>query len=429
MSKELLEFDMPENINHEIKVIGVGGGGSNAVNYMYNQGITGVNFIICNTDAQALGNSPVPTRIQLGESLTGGRGAGSKPHKGKASAEENIEDVKEVLKENTQMAFITAGMGGGTGTGAAPIIAAAAREMGILTVGIVTIPFKFEGKERISQALDGIMEMEKNVDSLLVINNEKLKDLYGNLTLTNAFAKADDVLTIAAKGIAEIITIHGHVNVDFEDVKTVMKDSGVAIMGSALGEGENRAMDAITKALESPLLNSNNIKGAKNILLNITSGEEEITMDEVDIITNFLVSSVGDAPNVIFGTGKDESLKKEVNITVIATGFNTDTLTELKSNSENKSNINVVDINGEPIDHNENTEVSEENLYEKRLNKFYGNNKKQKEESIDVSFSDDKNHNNINDISDKGYEVDNLNNADYIEKFENIPAYQRRLSN
>ncbi len=334
MSEELMNFDMPESESSIIKVIGVGGGGSNAVNYMYGLGIKDVNFVVCNTDAQALASSPVPVKIQLGESLTEGRGAGNRPEKGRESAIENLEDVVKVLGSNTKMVFVTAGMGGGTGTGAAPIIAKTAKEMGILTVGIVTIPFRFEGKLRINQALDGIAEMERNVDSLLIINNERLREMFGDLKLSNAFSKADDVLATAAKGIAEIITVHGYINVDFADVETVMKDSGVAIMGSAYAEGEKRAIDAIQASLESPLLNNNEIKGARNILLNITSGEEEITMDEVGEITDYVQDMVGKSASIIWGTGSTAELGKQVCVTIIATGFVSDQLIEHRQNKK-----------------------------------------------------------------------------------------------
>lgn len=292
-------FEMPSVQSSIIKVIGVGGGGSNAVNYMYKKGIKDVNFVVCNTDAQALANSPVPIRVQLGEMLTAGRGAGNKPEKGRQSAIESLEEINNILSDNTKMVFITAGMGGGTGTGAAPVIAKAARDLGILTVGIVTIPFRFEGFTRINQALEGIAEMEKYVDSLLIINNERLREMYGDLGISVSFAKADDVLAIAAKGIAEIITVHGYINVDFADVETVMRNSGVAVMGSATAEGEHRAIDAIEAALTSPLLNNNKIKGSTNVLLNITSGSKEITQDELKSITDFVESMVGDTASTI----------------------------------------------------------------------------------------------------------------------------------
>ena len=316
-----MQFDLPKEISSIIKVIGVGGGGSNAVNHMYNQGINGVDFIVCNTDQQALDKSPVPTRIQLGVTLTGGRGAGSKPEVGKNAAIENIEEMKEILGKNTNMVFITAGMGGGTGTGAAPIIAQTAREMGILTVGIVTLPFRFEGKRRTSFAHEGIEEMRQAVDTLLVIKNEKLREMYGNLGMSQAFGKADNVLTTAAKGIAELISVHGEINVDMNDVITVMKDSGVAIMGTGVAEGPDRASIAVKDALDSPLLNDNDIHGASDILLNITYGEEDVTMDEISEVTDFIQDAAGDSANVIWGYGKDESLNNEIRVTIIATGF------------------------------------------------------------------------------------------------------------
>lgn len=321
MTGDLIDFSLPENESSIIKVIGVGGGGGNAVNYMYKQGIKDVDFVICNTDAQALESSVIPVKIQLGESLTEGRGAGNKPERGEQSAIENLDDVIEVLASNTKMVFITAGMGGGTGTGAAPIIAKAAKDMGILTVGIVTIPFRFEGRQRLNQAMEGINKLKENVDSLLVINNEKLSEIYGDLKLSTAFSKADDVLSTAAKGIAEIITLHGYINVDFEDVKTVMTDSGVAVMGSASAEGTDRAVTAIRAALTSPLLNNNDVRGARNILLNITSGQEEVTMDEVGQITDYVQEAVGDSASIIWGTGQDALLKNKISVTIIATGF------------------------------------------------------------------------------------------------------------
>jgi len=329
MAEDLMNFDLPVDRSSIIKVVGVGGGGSNAVNHMYNKGIKDVNFVVCNTDAQALLNSPVTVKIQLGESLTEGRGAGNKPDIGREAALENTDRIAEVLGSNTKMVFITAGMGGGTGTGAAPVIAKVARELGILTVAIVTIPFGFEGQQRINQAIEGINEMEKYVDSLLVINNEKLREIYGNLKISHAFSKADDVLATAAKGIAEIITVHGYINVDFADVQTVMTNSGVAIMGSATANGEDRALKAIEEALTSPLLNNNDITGAKSILLNITSGTEEISMDEVGEITDYVNQATDKSALVIWGTGNDESLGDGISVTVIATGFETNSIPEL----------------------------------------------------------------------------------------------------
>ena len=303
-----MEFDLLRDQPSIIKVIGVGGGGSNAVNHMYRQGIKGVEFIICNTDAQALEMSPVPNKIQLGLSLTDGRGAGSIPEVGRNAAIESIEDIRRLLLNNAKMVFITAGMGGGTGTGAAPIIAQAAREMGILTVAIVTIPFEFEGKKRKQQADDGIEQLKKSVDSILIIRNQKLREMFGNLNLSEAFANADNILTTAAKGIAEIITVTGYINVDFEDVKTAVQNSGVAIMGSAIAEGDNRAVKAVEQALSSPLLNDNNIKGARYILMNIASGSKEVTMDEIGDITDYIQDQAGLTADIVWGNCHDEGL-------------------------------------------------------------------------------------------------------------------------
>lgn len=317
-----MKFDLPKENSSIIKVLGVGGGGSNAVNHMCKQGIQGVDFIVCNTDQQALDISPVPVKIQLGSTLTEGRGAGSIPEVGKNAALEDLENIKDFLSKSTKMAFITAGMGGGTGTGAAPVIAQAAREMGILTVGIVTMPFFFEGRKRRQQAEQGIEEIRENVDTLLIINNEKLREMCGNLPIAQAFAMADDVLTTAAKGIAEIITRTGYINVDFEDVRTVMTESGVAIMGSAQAEGEDRAIKAVEKALASPLLNDNNIEGARYVLLNITFGNQEVLMDEISDITDYIQEEAGATADVIWGYGMDETLGDQLSVTIIATGFN-----------------------------------------------------------------------------------------------------------
>ncbi|HLV43043.1 MAG TPA: cell division protein FtsZ [Brumimicrobium sp.] len=317
-----MEFDIPKDQSSIIKVIGVGGGGSNAVNHMYNQGFKGVDFIVCNTDKQALDISPVPYKIQLGPSLTEGRGAGSIPEIGMNAAIENIEDIKELLSNNTKMVFVTAGMGGGTGTGAAPVVARVARELGILTVGIVTVPFNFEGRKRRQQAEEGLQNMRDAVDTLLVINNERLREISGNLTLGNAFAQADDVLSTAAKGIADVISVTGAINVDFNDVNTVMKDSGVAVMGSAIAEGENRAIEAVQAALNSPLLNDNDIAGAEYVLLNITYGTKEVLMDEISDVTDYIQDAAGSTADVIWGHGYDESLGESLSVTIIATGFN-----------------------------------------------------------------------------------------------------------
>ena len=318
---DIMRFELPTEHNSIIKVIGVGGGGSNAVNYMYEQGINGVDFVVCNTDAQALDHSPVPLKIQLGATLTEGRGAGAIPEVGRNAAVENLDDVMKILTKNTTMVFVTAGMGGGTGTGAAPIIAKAARDLGILTVGIVTIPFMFEGRKRKNQAEQGLKEMRDSVDTLLVIKNDKLRELYGNLTLKDAFSHADEILCTAAKGIAEVITLTGEVNVDMNDVNTVMKNSGVAVMGSGKAKGEDRAMTAVTQALESPLLNDNDITGAEFVLLNVTHGEASVTMDEVMEITDYIQDKAGMSAEVIWGYGEDSTLGEDLCVTVIATGF------------------------------------------------------------------------------------------------------------
>src|ERR1700712_4379123 len=342
-----MQFEMLKEKSSIIKVIGVGGGGGNAVNHMYKQGITGVDFIICNTDAQALELSPIPNKVQLGASLTEGMGAGSIPEVGKNSAIENIDDIKLMLGTNTKMLFITAGMGGGTGTGASPIIAKAARELDILTVGIITTPFSFEGKRRKMQAEEGMEELKKYVDSFLVISNDRLRQIFGNLTLGSAFAQADDILTTAAKGIAEIITLPGYINVDFKDVRTVMKDSGVSIMGSSSAEGENRALKAVEGALLSPLLKDNEIEGARYILLNISSGDKEVTMDEVTIITDFIQEEAGLAADVIWGNCKDEALGDKLSVTIIATGFQTKDEREKEQSS--KKIVSMLMPESEPL--------------------------------------------------------------------------------
>lgn len=322
MTLNAYKFEIPKHHKSIIKVIGVGGGGSNAVNHMFNQGIKDVEFIVCNTDAQALNNSPVPNRLQIGAHLTQGLGAGANPEVGKNAALENKEEIRELLHENTKMVFITAGMGGGTGTGAAPVIAKVAKELDILTVGIVTVPFGFEGWKKMQQAELGIKDMKENCDTVLVILNDKLREIYGNLAISDAFARADNVLTTASKGIAEIITVPGYVNVDFEDVKTVMMDSGAAVMGSSTTEGENRARRAAEEAISSPLLNNENIHGAQKILLSIISGEEaELQMDELTDITEYIQEVAGTDAEVIFGHGVDQALGESIRVTLIATGF------------------------------------------------------------------------------------------------------------
>lgn len=335
--EKLFKFDIPKNTKSIIKVIGVGGGGSNAVNHMFNQGIKDVDFVVCNTDAQALNNSPVPNKLQIGIGLTNGLGAGANPERGKDAAIETKDEIREALDDNTKMVFITAGMGGGTGTGAAPVIAKIAKDMDILTVGIVTAPFAFEGKKKMEQAELGIKELKENCDTVIVILNDKLREIYGNLSISDAFGQADNILTTAAKGIAEIITVPGYVNVDFEDVRTVMSKAGAAVMGSAQSEGENRARKAAETAISSPLLNNQDINGAQKILLSITSGEQaELQMDELSEITEFIQEMAGAEAEVIFGHGIDSELGDRINVTVIATGFQQSENTQTLEDEERK---------------------------------------------------------------------------------------------
>lgn len=428
MDEKLLDFVQPKGQGAEIKVIGVGGGGGNAVNYMHKQGIRDVDFIICNTDAQAMESSPIQTRVQLGASLTEGRGAGNKPEVGREAAIENIEDVKSVLSNNTKMVFVTAGMGGGTGTGAAPVIAKACKEAGYLTVGIVTIPFRNEGRRRIKQAAEGIAELEGYVDSLLVINNERIREMYGDFGISEAFSRADNVLTTAAKGIAEIITVPGYINVDFADVETVMRKSGLAIMGTGIAVGEHRAEEAVENALNSPLLNNNDIRGARNILLNITSGEKEVTMDEVGLITDIVQNKAGFDADLIWGNGKDDELGESLSVTIIATGFSTTSIPELNKephlvrekhqltdNEPVKNSVipskpvskEKVAVNQKYFEFNVNEDNKREDndfesLYPGTIKERHGFNKKPNETDYSEISEDD---------------VDNL---------ENVPAYQRR---
>lgn len=432
MSNEIMNFDLTMNSGSIIKVIGVGGGGGNAVNHMYRQGIRDVDFMVCNTDAQALINSPVPYKIQLGASLTEGRGAGNKPETGREAAIENIEDVKSVLQNNTKMVFITAGMGGGTGTGGAPVIAQAARDLGILTVGIVTIPFRNEGRRRIKQAVEGIAAMEKHVDSLLVINNERIREMYGDSKISDAFAKADNILTTAAKGIAEIITVPGYINVDFADVETVMRNSGVSLMGTGIASGPNRAVIAVEAALNSPLLNNNDILGAQNILLNITSGAEEITMDEIGDITDFVQEKAGNSADLIWGNGIDEALGDQISVTIIATGFSTSSIPEMVINQNQEKTYHtlqddVTDVN--PTIKKEVKTSIENELYGTRnakqktfefeinsggfdeFEELYGQNKSGKKQ---VGESEPL------DVTETSEEA--------VEELENIPAYRRKNS-
>jgi len=344
MNEERYTFDLPDEEPRIIKVIGVGGGGSNAVNHMYQEGIQGVSFVVCNTDNQALQNSPVSTRIQLGRTLTFGRGAGNEPMMGREAALESIEEIRQVLSGGTKMVFLTAGMGGGTGTGAAPVIAELSREMDILTVGIVTLPFSFEGEKRWNQAIEGIRELKDRVDALLIIHNDRLREIYGDQKLSVAFGYADNVLTMAAKGIAEIITVPGYVNVDYADVRTVMDSSGVAIMGAATASGGQRARQAIESALVSPLLNNNNLKGAKNILLNVISGTQEVLMDEITEIMDFVRQCTGIESDIIWGNTFDESLGDALSVTIVATGLKEEIgIGELKPDYRNKKKFIIND--------------------------------------------------------------------------------------
>ena len=340
-----LPFDLPKNKSNVIKVIGVGGGGSNAINYMHSKGIKGVDFVVCNTDSQALENSKVENKIQLGISLTEGLGAGANPEIGEKAAVESFDDLKKMLETNTKMVFITAGMGGGTGTGAAPVISKLAKEMDILTVGIVTMPFQFEGKIREEQAKKGIDKLKNEVDALIVINNNKLRDIYGNLGFKEGFAKADEVLATASKGIAEVITHHYTQNIDLKDAKTVLSNSGNAIMGSSTASGSKRSIEAISSALDSPLLNDNRIDGAKNVLLLIVSGKEEITIDEIGLINDYIQEKAGHGANIIMGVGEDLSLENSISVTVIATGFDPNQQEEI-INSDPKKIIHNLDENG-----------------------------------------------------------------------------------
>lgn len=464
-----IEFKPAGNQISIIKVFGVGGGGSNAVNHMYLQGIRGVDFMICNTDAQALENSPVPNKLQIGYNLTEGCGAGNIPDVGKEAAEESRKEIEEVLSKDTKMVFITAGMGGGTGTGAAPVIAEIAKEMDVLTVGIVTMPFSFEGRKRRQQAEMGIEVIRENVDSLLIINNDKVREFYGNLKLTEAFAKADDILAIAAKGISELITVTGYINVDFEDVKTVMKDSGVAIMGIGMAEGENRALTAVEDALKSPLLNDSEIIGAENILLYIASGTDEITMDEVTEISDYIQEAAGASAEIIWGNGTDETLGEAISVTVVATNFkakpidnlNSTRIVELKEEThdeaqEEEQEMTVIDrsqnsvlsspeLLQEPVrekititltdedDGNvneQNTERKEEyftdHLTEEIHNTVMPQPQPQREEMSDYNEQEnlqDKQQERIQSLKDYNFKI---KSPEDMEELEQKPAYERR---
>ncbi len=420
MAEELMNFDLPVDKSSIIKVLGIGGGGSNAVNHMFRQGIKDVNFMVCNTDAQALENSPVAVKIQIGESITEGRGAGNKPEVGRQAAQESLDDIIEILSKNTKMVFLTAGMGGGTGTGAAPVIAKACRELGILTVAIVTIPFRFEGQKRIQQAIVGIKELKDNVDSLLVINNEKLREIYGDLKLSEAFSRADDVLTKAAKGIAEIITVHSYINVDFADVETVMYNSGVAMMGSGEATGEGRAQKAVEIAITSPLLNSNDITGASSILLNITSGEYEVSMDEVGEITDFINSAAADDVMIIWGTGKDESLEEKVAVTVIATGFEPSSIPELYTEKRNTQKVFLEESELNSLIPDSSFEVKDENMGPYTIDEFNTN---QRTIDFEVTSNGEFSNSSRQNNDDEHELLDKEQTAERIEKIKKHQAY------
>jgi len=397
-----LSFDLPKNQSNVIKVIGVGGGGSNAINHMYSKGIKGVDYVVCNTDAQALENSNVPNKIQLGVNLTEGLGAGANPIVGEKAAIENLNEIKSMLENNTKMVFITAGMGGGTGTGAAPIISKLAMEMNILTVGIVTMPFVFEGKSRISQANIGLDKLRKNVDALIVVNNNKLRDVYGNLGVKQGFSKADEVLATAAKGIAEVITHHYTQNIDLKDAKTVLSKSGNAIMGSAGSSGEKRAIKAVSNALDSPLLNDNSIRGAKNVLLLILSGSSEVTIDEIGLINDYIQETAGNNVNIIMGIGEDQSMVEEISVTVIATGFDINQQDEI-IHVDPKKKIHYLD---------EEREVTEEFNEEKNKTPF----------QFDFASSeiDFKNTHFQNNVQTEKEEFSKINLNDFEVEFEEV---------
>jgi len=420
-----ISFDLPKNQSNVIKAVGVGGGGSNAINHMYRQGIKGVDFVICNTDAQALNNSGVPNKIQLGVNLTEGLGAGANPEIGEKAALESAEDIMSMLNVNTKMVFITAGMGGGTGTGAAPVIAQMAREMNILTVGIVTTPFSFEGKLRNDQAQTGIEKLRNHVDSLIIINNNKLREVYGNLGFKAGFSKADEVLSTASKGIAEVITHHYTQNIDLKDAKTVLSNSGTAIMGAASSSGSNRANDAITKALDSPLLNDNRITGAKNVLLLIVSGNEEITIDEIGEINDYIQEQAGYGANIIMGVGEDPELLDSISVTVIATGFNVDQQNEISNTEPEKI---VHELEGDNLFSN----VSDSNKSEINEEISFENNDKiihvlEEEVENEENFVNNKDENNekivhvLDEVHDDfSFEIENqISNSELIDKNEN----------
>ena len=424
----MADSSIPKNKGTAIKVVGVGGGGNNAVNHMFQQGIRDVDFVICNTDSQALDASPVHIKVQLGASLTEGRGAGNKPETGRKAALENIEDVKQALGDGTKMVFITAGMGGGTGTGGAPVIAEACKEKGYLTVGIVTIPFRNEGRRRIKQAIEGIEELEKHVDSLLVINNERIREMYGDFGISEAFSRADNILATAAKGIAEIITVPGYINVDFADVETVMRKSGLAVMGTGISSGENRAEEAVEKALNSPLLNNNDIRGAKNILLNITSGTKEVTMDEVGRITDYVQNKAGFDDDIIWGNGKEESLGEEISVTLIVTGITREGIPHQSGNEKETKEEHILTEDPEPVSSHASKFFSKKGTFKsgQKTIEFDISEEKEKEESeFDMLYPQTSKERTTPDKRNEVLDYSDMSDED-VDEFENIPAYKRR---
>ena len=429
MKEKIASFSFPEKKGCEIKVVGVGGGGGNAVNHMFKQGIKDVDFVICNTDAQALDASPVHIKVQLGTSLTEGRGAGNKPETGKQAAIENIEDVKRALGANTKMVFITAGMGGGTGTGGAPIIAETCKEAGYLTVGIVTIPFRSEGRRRIKQAIEGIEELENHVDALLVVNNERIREIFGDFGISEAFSKADNILATAAKGIAEIVTVAGYINVDFADVETVIRKSGLAIMGTGFAAGEQRAEEAVEKALNSPLLNNNDIRGAKNILLNITSGTQEVTMDEIGRITDLVQNKAGFEADIIWGNRKDESLGDDISVTLIATGFGKSSIPKIigHNNIENEERL-LTKIFVEPERQVIKT-ISEKkpliNTSQKTIEFNISDKKEQEDTEFGLLYPKTSQARSLSEKKEVVLDYSITSDED-VDELENIPAYKRR---
>ncbi len=439
-----MQFDIPKKDSSIIKVLGVGGGGSNAVNHMFKTGIKGVDFAISNTDIQSMESSEIDVKLQLGPITTEGRGAGSIPKIGKEACIESIESVRDFLSDNTKMVFITAGLGGGTGTGAAPIIAKAAKDMGILTIAIVTLPFKFEGTRRIRQAYDGLEELRKNVDSILIISNDKLRMMYGNLPISEAFAYADNILTTAAKGIAEIITVPGYINVDFEDVNTVMRSSGITVMGSASAEGENRARKAIEAALNSPLLEDNDIRGAKHILLNITSGSKEVTMDEIGEITEYIQGEAGYGTDLIWGNCVNESQGEKINVTVIATGFETNNPDNKSTKKDEKLIVSLDDDTHKQTEKNIDFELQFDDDDSFNIVDFEVDDVKETIDAFNTSANREDNFNyqedreqrleklRLSSLSKKSSNVQtnnkkvSLDNPGMIHKYENEPAYKRK---